>query len=98
LSVLTFYGNGDHREFVLEVTALYLFGGEYPRVATPKARLLNCTILHLRKRYCNRLDELATEHKMHEKLNRLRPEADGLDRATFQARHNQWDYESTMQW
>ena len=75
------------------MTAQSLFGGEYPKIASAKARLLNCAIPRLRKQYCNRLGELAAEHKMAEKLSRLTEAADELDQATLQARHNQWDYE-----
>ena len=32
------YGIGDHRVFVLEVSAASLFGGEFPTIATPPAR------------------------------------------------------------
>ena len=63
-----------------------------PKIASAKARLLNCAIPRLRKQYCDRLGELAAEHKMTDKLHRLTDEADRLDRVTLQARHNQWDY------
>jgi hypothetical protein len=38
------YGIGDHRVFLLELSAFQVFGGEYPRIATATARRLNCRI------------------------------------------------------
>jgi hypothetical protein len=41
------YGIGDHRVFVLEVSADSLFGGTYPAIATPRARQLNSKITRI---------------------------------------------------
>jgi len=42
------YGVGDHRVFVLEVSAFSLFGGDYPTIARPKSRSLTCKISRIR--------------------------------------------------
>jgi hypothetical protein len=39
------YGIGDHRVFVIEVSTASLFGGEFPTITTPMVRSLNCKIL-----------------------------------------------------
>ena len=38
------YRVGDHRVFLLEISAASLFGGEYPKIARPTSRLLTCKI------------------------------------------------------
>jgi hypothetical protein len=38
------YGVGDHRVFLLEISASSLFGGEYPMILAPSHRQLNCKI------------------------------------------------------
>ena len=66
------YGVGDHRVFVLEVSAASLFGGKYPKIGAPSSRALNCKISRIRRNYNNVLKSLVRRHKMHEKLMRIK--------------------------
>ncbi len=61
------YGIGDHRVFILEVSADSLYGGDMPTIVTPAARQSNCKISHIREKYCSSLKTLVTRHKMKEK-------------------------------
>jgi hypothetical protein len=62
------YGIGDHRVFVLEVSAESLFGGKYPTIGSPSSRSLNCKIACVCRNYNNVLKSLVQRHRMHEKL------------------------------
>ena len=59
------YGVGNHRVMILELTAKSLFDGNYPSVASPGARRLNCKIRQTKQRYCKHLQDLIIRHKLH---------------------------------
>ena len=88
-----FYGIGDHRVFVLEVSAESLFGGDYPSVGRPNSRILNCRIDRVRRKYCRILKALTDRHRMFEKLKRLEALDDTVGTADYQLMHNKWDNE-----
>jgi hypothetical protein len=87
------YGVGDHRVFVVEVSAASLFGGKYPTVGSAAARTLNCKISRCRAQYNSVLKSLCDRHKMHEKLLRLKCLDDNVTPAQYQLMHNRWDNE-----
>ena len=87
------YGIGDHRVFVLVISATSLFGGEFPTISTPTARSLNCKISRIRNQYCLRLSLLAKQHKMEEKLRKLELTHSILSTTQLQPYHNKWDNE-----
>jgi len=87
------YGVGDHRVFVVEVSASSLFGGKYPTIGSPKARTLNCKISRCRKQYNSVLKSLCDRHKMHEKLLHLKHLDESVTPAQYQLMHNKWDNE-----
>lgn len=87
------YGVGDHRVFVVEVSASSMFGGVYPSIGSPKARTLNCKIERCRKQYNRVLKSLCDRHKMHEKLLRIKVLDDSVSAAEYQLLHNRWDNE-----
>jgi hypothetical protein len=87
------YGVGDHRVFVLELSAASLFGGEYPTIATPMARQLNCKITRIRDQYCFHLSKLAQRHQMEKKLQKLTAASLVLSTRQLQPYHNRWDNE-----
>lgn len=84
-------GVGDHRMYMVEVTASSLFGGDYPKIATPSSRQLNCSIDRTVTQYCKELDVLLKRHNMHAKLERLfaLPEGD----PSYPSLHNAFDRE-----
>ena len=90
---LHWYGLGDHRVFVLELTADSLFGGDFPAIAIPTSRSLNCKISRVRKQYCKVLKALSEQHKMQEKLQKLEALGDEVSPAQYQLMHNKWDNE-----
>ena len=68
------YGVGDHRVMILELTAKSLFNGNYPSIASPGARRLNCKIRRTKQKYCKRLHELVSTHNLQSRFEAmLRP-------------------------
>lgn len=87
------YEIGDHRVFILEVTADSMFGGEYPTMALPTLRSLNCKVSQIHNQYCKVLKALSDRHKMHKKLVDLECLSDDVTPAQYQLMHNKWDNE-----
>ena len=87
------YGLGDHRVFILELTADSVFGGELPAIAVPTSRALNCKVSRVRQQYCKVLKALSSRHKMHEKLKDLETLDENVSAAQYQLMHNKWDNE-----
>eukprot|EP00956_Cyclotella_meneghiniana_P019224 scaffold32771_cov65-Cyclotella_meneghiniana.AAC.1 len=87
------YGVGDHRVFVVEVSAASLFGGKYPSIGAPASRTLNCKISRVRRNYNNVLKSLCQRHKMHGKLMRIKALDEDVSAAQYQLMHNKWDNE-----
>jgi hypothetical protein len=87
------YGIGDHRVFVLEISASSLFGGAYPSIATPTTRQLNCKITRVRTKYCKALHHLADQHKMQAKLEATDKLSTQISPQDMQVLHNKWDRE-----
>ena len=83
------FGIGDHRVMILEISAKAAFNGAYPPIATPAARTLNCKIARIKRQYCNKLEQLTVTHKMKERLDRL----EYLQGDEYVAAHNKWDTE-----
>jgi hypothetical protein len=52
------YGIGNHRVFVLEISAASLFRGKFPKTGSPSSRALNCKISQIRRNYNNVLKPL----------------------------------------
>lgn len=87
------YGIGDHRVFLLEISASSLFGGEYPTILTPSSRRLNCKISRIRRQYCKRLDELTSRHQMATKQHKLTNISLPHDESCYVQLHDKWDRE-----
>ena len=83
------YGIGDHRVMVLEIAALAAFEGSYPTISTPTARILSCRTKRHKEKYCKRLRQLVSDHKMDERLQRI----GYLTDEQYTLEHNQWDNE-----
>ena len=83
------FGIGDHRVMVLEISAHTAFGGAYPAISPHTSRTLSCRTKRLKDIYCNKLLELTTRHKMHERLLRLH----SMDGDSYSLAHNKWDSE-----
>jgi hypothetical protein len=87
------YGVGDHRVFVVEVSAESLFGGKLPTVGLHTSRTLNCQISRSRRNYNRVLKALADRHNMYGKLLKLKSLDDTTSVADYQLMHNKWDNE-----
>ncbi|KAL3803357.1 hypothetical protein HJC23_009321 [Cyclotella cryptica] len=87
------YGVGDHRVFLLELSANSLFGGEYPAIARPTSRQLTCKINRVRTNYCKALTRLVREHNMPVKLTRIQALSGMMSPSASQAIHDKWDQE-----
>ena len=87
------YGIGDHRVFLLKILALSLFGSEYPAIALPASRQLNCKITRIGRNYCQRLWDLSKRHNMSEKLATLVGTPQCTEDDQMQNLHNKWDCE-----
>lgn len=87
------FGIGDHRVMVLEISAHAAFKGDYPTIATPKARSLNSKIPRLRRQYCKTLSQLSEQHKIQQKLDVLTQVSDHLTTDQFQFLHDKYDIE-----
>jgi hypothetical protein len=87
------YGLGDHRLFVLEVSSASLFGRQLPGIGRPRGRLLNCHIQRTREQYNSYLEAMVRCHKMQEKLLHLQKSAHRLSPRVLQAAHDRWDRE-----
>ena len=83
------FGIGDHRVMLLEISAKAAFNGAYPTIATPAARTLNCKIDRIKRQYCDKLEQLTVAHKMKERLNNI----EFLQGEEYSIAHNKWDTE-----
>ena len=83
------YGIGDHRVMVLEIAASSAFEGSYPTIATPTARILSCRTRRHKDKYCTRLQQLTTEHRMKDRLTKIHL----LKGEEYILTHNKWDNE-----
>ena len=87
------YGIGDHRVFVLELSATSLYGGDLPAIPTPTARQLNCKISRVRLKYCATLTRLTERHKMGIKLQTIQSLRSWLPQSQIHYLHDRWDTE-----
>ncbi len=87
------YGVGDHRVMILELTAKSLYNGDYPTIASSGARLLNCRIRRTTKTYCKRLNDLIRRHHLHDRLTALQHPSNYSKTKSVQYHHNKWDTE-----
>ena len=87
------FGIGDHRVMVLEISAKAAFNGTNPTIVTPKARTLNSKIPRLRRQYCNTLSRLTQHHRMQRKFDVLTHLGPILTTEQFQYLHNKHDNE-----
>eukprot|EP00956_Cyclotella_meneghiniana_P007717 scaffold10329_cov66-Cyclotella_meneghiniana.AAC.6 len=87
-----FMSVGDHRLFVVDIPAATMFGGVHPRIASPKARQLNCSIDRTRRQYNRLLTSMAEEHRMQDRLVGMIQSSDE-DAERLHLRHNAWDAE-----
>jgi hypothetical protein len=88
------YGIGDHRVFLLEISANSLFGGIYPAITRPASRLLNSKITRIKNRYCRKLCSLTADHKMEAKLQHLQVNRIDKDHQHhLKQSHDKWDKE-----
>lgn len=87
------YGIGDHRVFLLELSADSLFGGEYPTIARPTSRLLTCKVNRIRNKYCSTLKALVESHNMQAKLQHIQRHTLTLPPSVSQTLHDKWDKE-----
>jgi hypothetical protein len=90
---LHWYGVGDHRVFLLEISAASLFGGDYPKIARPSSRLLTCKITRIRRKYCTSLSKLVERHNMHTKLTLIEEQSNLVSCIVNQRGHDKWDKE-----
>ena len=70
-----------------------MFGGDFPAMAVPTSRGLNCKIERVKKQYCKVLKALSERHRMHEKLQALEALDESVTPAQYQLMHNKWDNE-----
>ena len=87
------YGVGDHRVFMIEISAASLFGGEYPTIARPKSRSLTCKITRIRRKYSTTLSDLVTRHNMESKLDCIQELSNTVSAESVHQMHNKWDRE-----
>ena len=87
------YGVGDHRVMILELTAKSLFDGNYPTIPSPGARLLNCNIRRTKQKYCKRLHDLILRHNLHARLESLQRSHTDIGVSRVHYLHNKWDNE-----
>jgi hypothetical protein len=87
------YGVGDHRVFLLEISAASLFGGDYSKIARPSSRLLTCKITRIRRKYCTSLSKLVERHNMHTKLTLIEEQSNLAPCIVNQRRHDKGDKE-----
>jgi len=87
------YGVGDHRIFLLEISAASLFGGEYPSIMRPTWHALTCKIARIRRKYCKTMEKLVNEHNMTDKLNCIEDQAETSSTSVIQRMHDKWDVE-----
>ena len=87
------YGVGDHRVMVLEVSAKASFGGKPPTISPHTARNLRCNITRIRLKYCKTLETLVQRHKIHQKLLDLELIDPLLTASEYQILHNKVDKE-----
>jgi len=87
------YGIGNHRVMVIEVSTTTTFGGSLPPIASPTARNLRCNISRVRQNYCKTLETLVQRHKIHQKLLDLELVEPYLSAADYQLLHNKLDRE-----
>ena len=87
------YGVGDHRIFLLEISAASLFGGEYPSIMRPTSHALTCKIARIRRKYCKTMEKLVNEHNMTDKLNCIEDQAETSSTSVIQRMHDKWDVE-----
>ena len=83
------FGIGDHRVMLLEFSAQAAFNDAYPTIATPTARTLNCAISRIRRRYCDKLQQLTETHNLERRLHNI----ETLQGDAYIHAHNQWDTE-----
>ncbi len=87
------YGVGDHRVMVLELTAKSLFGGNYPSIASPGARRLNFRIRQTKLKYCKHLQELVNKHNLQSRLEAIQRPPTDLLVSRLHHLHNKLDNE-----
>ena len=78
---------------VLEISAHAAFKGDYPSIATPKARIPNSKITRLRRQYCKTLSHLSEQHKIQQKLDVLTQVSTHINTDQLQFLHNKYDTE-----
>lgn len=83
------FGIGDHRVMVLEISTKAPCNGHYPAISSPSARSLNWKISCVRQCYCDQQEQPVQSHKMRECLKQIH----ALQGKAYTQAHNKWDSE-----
>ena len=83
-----YYGVGDHRILVVELSSSSLFGHDFPSITKQESRLINSKIPRCRRMFNSSLTKLCGLHKMSEKLEKT---SYITDPDKYSKHHNRWD-------